>query len=165
MPCPCCGPKISVRRISGSRVPRKSSSRSFFLLGRHITQVSILWVRCQRNVTRERVAPLGCGTVFKLNTSGHETVLHNFTYSNGEGVNPFAALIMDKEGNLFGTTYYGGASGQGTVFKLDTSGNLTLLHSFVDPFLSIDGAAPIGGYTFNPGAFQVLAELSVVTPT
>ncbi|PYT52596.1 MAG: hypothetical protein DMG43_11260, partial [Acidobacteria bacterium] len=63
----------------------------------------------------------GPGTVFKLDASGNETVLHSFT--GGDGSSPAASLIMDTAGNLYGTTIYGGASsncsgGCGTVFKL-----------------------------------------------
>jgi uncharacterized repeat protein (TIGR03803 family) len=87
------------------------------------------------------VVNLGCGTVFKLDTSGNETVLHSFMSSPGDGANPVACLIMDKKGNLYGTTNVGGASGVGTVFKLDPSGNETVLHSFTGG----DGANPQAG--------------------
>ena len=75
----------------------------------------------------------GCGTVYKLDTSGNLTVLHSFTNSGGDGAQPVAGLILDKAGNLYGTTQLGGGSssiGDGIVFRLDTSGNLTVLHSF-----------------------------------
>jgi uncharacterized repeat protein (TIGR03803 family) len=61
--------------------------------------------------------PFGCGTVFKLDATGKVTVLHSFTGGAG-GANPYAGLIRDAAGNLFGTTYNGGTSGFGTVFKL-----------------------------------------------
>src|SRR2546426_2446640 len=70
-----------------------------------------------------------CGTVFKLDTSGNETVLHSFTTSDDDGVSPLAGLIRDAAGNLYGTTWNGGAFGDGTVFKLDSSGQSTVLHS------------------------------------
>src|SRR5712692_8434009 len=57
----------------------------------------------------------GSGTVFKLDPSGNETVLHNFT-GGGDGGRPIAGLIMDTAGNLYGTTGFGGASNAGTVF-------------------------------------------------
>ena len=61
----------------------------------------------------------GLGTVFKVDTSGMETVLHAFQGSagGGDGRYPYAGLIMDKAGNLYGTTARGG-SGNGTVFKI-----------------------------------------------
>jgi uncharacterized repeat protein (TIGR03803 family) len=69
------------------------------------------------------------GTVFKIDSSGNETVLHSFT-GGADGGDPAAGVIMDSSGNLYGTTYYGGAFGYGTVFKLDPAGNETVLHSF-----------------------------------
>ena len=57
------------------------------------------------------------GTVFELTPSGQETVLYNFT-GGTDGAHPQAALLFDAQGNLYGTTAAGGASGQGTVFKL-----------------------------------------------
>jgi uncharacterized repeat protein (TIGR03803 family) len=56
----------------------------------------------------------GFGTIFKLDTSGNETVLHSFT--GGDGAGPYAGLIVDNVGNLYGTTFAGGAVGYGTVF-------------------------------------------------
>ena len=55
---------------------------------------------------------LGCGTVFKLDTSGILTLLHSFTGSPGDGESPVGGLIMDKAGNLYGTTLNGGAGGR-----------------------------------------------------
>jgi uncharacterized repeat protein (TIGR03803 family) len=80
----------------------------------------------------------GCGTVFKLDTAGTETVLYTFT-GGTDGANPVASLIRDSAGNLYGTTYGGGASNLGTVFKLDTTGTETVLHSFTG---APDGANP-----------------------
>ncbi len=80
------------------------------------------------------------GVVFKLDASGHQTVLHNFT-GGADGGNPNATLIRDSAGNLYGTTAYGGASAAGVVFKLDSGGNLTVLHSFTG---GADGSAPQG---------------------
>jgi uncharacterized repeat protein (TIGR03803 family) len=58
--------------------------------------------------------------VFKLSPGGTETVLHSFTGS--DGAVPLAGLIADSAGNLYGTTAVGGASGNGTVFKLAGTG-------------------------------------------
>ncbi len=57
------------------------------------------------------------------------TVLHSFSNSP-DGALPFAGLLMDAAGNLYSTTYDGGIFGFGTVFKLDSSGNETVLYSF-----------------------------------
>jgi uncharacterized repeat protein (TIGR03803 family) len=60
------------------------------------------------------------GTVFKLSRSGGtwtETVLHRFT-GGTDGSTPYSNIVMDASGNLYGTTYAGGAFGQGVVFKI-----------------------------------------------
>jgi uncharacterized repeat protein (TIGR03803 family) len=59
----------------------------------------------------------GVGTVFKLDTTDKETVLHSFT-GGADGKFPYAVLVRDAAGNLYGTTAFGGAHGYGTVFKL-----------------------------------------------
>ena len=66
------------------------------------------------------------GTIFKLDTTGHETVLYAFT-GGTDGGRPEAGLVRDAKGNLYGTTFWGGdrscnvgvsGSGCGVVFKL-----------------------------------------------
>jgi uncharacterized repeat protein (TIGR03803 family) len=54
------------------------------------------------------------GVVFKVDKNGTETVLHNFT-GGADGGYPFAGLVRDTAGNLYGTTYYGGSFSGGTV--------------------------------------------------
>jgi len=61
------------------------------------------------------------GVVFKIDHSGHYTVLYSFTGA-ADGSSP-NGVILDSAGNLYGTTSLGGASGAGVVFKIDTSGN------------------------------------------
>jgi len=82
----------------------------------------------------------GCGTVFKVDPSGTETVLHNFTGGTTDGCTPNGGLLRDQAGNLYGTTTNCGASGYGTVFKVDPSGTETVLHNFAGG--SSDGANP-----------------------
>ena len=91
--------------------------------------------------------PYGCGTVFSLSRSGKQTVLHAFT-GGSDGEIPYAGLIRDAEGNLYGTTFAGGNGSQcgnpagcGIVFKIDMAGNETLLHAFSG---GTDGAFPNG---------------------
>jgi uncharacterized repeat protein (TIGR03803 family) len=55
--------------------------------------------------------------VFKLDSTGTLTVLHAFS-GGADGSQPTAGLIRDVNGNLYGTTFQGGAFGWGTVFKL-----------------------------------------------
>ncbi len=85
----------------------------------------------------------GQGTVFKVTSSGEESVLYSFGSQSGDGYYPYAGLIMDKKGNLYGTTYYGGANGVGTVFKVTSSGEESVLYSFGSQ--SGDGVYPYAG--------------------
>jgi len=86
----------------------------------------------------------GCGTVFKLDAAGHETVLYTFTGSAGDGYWPMADLLVrDAQGNLYGTTSEGGAHDYGTVFKVDANGKETVLHSFT--MTNGDGSNPEAG--------------------
>jgi uncharacterized repeat protein (TIGR03803 family) len=74
------------------------------------------------------------GVAFQMTPSGIMTVLHQFplsTVASSEG-GPGSALIQAADGNLYGTTLAGGPLGGGTVFKLTTTGTLTVLHAF-DP--------------------------------
>ena len=76
----------------------------------------------------------GCGVIFKVDTNDNYTVLHNF--DGTDGANPEATLLRDSAGNLYGTTRRGGAvgcatnMGCGVVFRLDRSGNETVLFLF-----------------------------------
>ena len=65
--------------------------------------------------------------LYELDTAGQETVL--FDFHGVRGVRP-SFVTRDAAGNLYGTTSYGGAAGNGTVFELDTSGKETVLYSF-----------------------------------
>src|SRR5579863_8406062 len=81
------------------------------------------------------------GVVFKMTESGQETLLYTFGVAP-DGASPEASLLMDSVGNLYGTTYAGGAQGYGTVFKLSQSNGVwteTLLYSFTG---GTDGANP-----------------------
>jgi uncharacterized repeat protein (TIGR03803 family) len=73
------------------------------------------------------------GTVFKINTAGKETVLYNFT-GGADGCFPYPGVTRDTAGNLYGVTSLGGSgfcnSGHGVVFKVDTAGDETVLHTF-----------------------------------
>lgn len=80
-----------------------------------------------------------CGTVFKIDSAGSETILHSFT-GGSDGAYPSAGLLLDSAGNLYGTTSYGGTFSAGTVFKVDTSGTETVLYNFQG---GSDGQAPV----------------------
>jgi uncharacterized repeat protein (TIGR03803 family) len=84
---------------------------------------------------------VGYGTVFEIKEGSYAvTTLAAFNGTNGEG--PSANLIADAAGNLYGTTQYGGANDDGTVFEIKTgSGAITTLATFN----GTDGRIPIGG--------------------
>jgi uncharacterized repeat protein (TIGR03803 family) len=91
------------------------------------------------------------GTVFKLTPSGTLTTLHSFCSKANcaDGIEPLAGVIQGNDGNFYGTTAFGGAKNDGTVFKLTPSGTLTTLHSFCskdDPRKGcLDGQNPYAG--------------------
>ncbi|HSS99850.1 MAG TPA: choice-of-anchor tandem repeat GloVer-containing protein, partial [Terriglobales bacterium] len=88
----------------------------------------------------------GDGTVFKVTPGGVLTVLHNFNAAAGEGAFPFANVVRDSAGNLYGTTMSGGTTGQGTLFKLSPSGVETILHNFTG---EINGNEPFNAVTLD----------------
>jgi uncharacterized repeat protein (TIGR03803 family) len=111
---------------------------------------------------------LGCGVVFKVDASGHETVLYSFT-GGSDGAWP-QGVTMDFEGNLYGITFFGGdlscqlvntapLIGCGVVYKLNKRGEETVLYTFTggadgaypDGFLTLDSAGNIYGVTVYRG--------------
>ncbi len=75
-------------------------------------------------------------------------VLYKFT-GGSDGAEPYAGVVADADGNLYGTTYYGGSSGYGTVYELTPgSGGWqeSVLHAFTD---GEDGGLPFAGLTFD----------------
>jgi uncharacterized repeat protein (TIGR03803 family) len=97
---------------------------------------------------------LGCGTVFKLDPMGQETVLYKFK-GLPDGAYPDAPVVEDAAGNLYGTTENGGTSDFGTVFKVDRKGNETVLHSFT---AGSDGCLPAGVILDSAGNLYGVAE-------
>lgn len=85
----------------------------------------------------------GKGVVFRIAADGTETILHSFAGGNADGAHPSAGLVMDHAGNLYGTTYSGGASRKGIVFKLEPDGTEIVLHAFAGG--AADGAFPSAG--------------------
>ena len=79
--------------------------------------------------TAEGGGASNAGVVFKIDPSGHETVLYSFTGASDGGY-PLAGLTRDSNGNLYGTTNGGGASGAGVVFEVGPSGHEKVLYSF-----------------------------------
>jgi uncharacterized repeat protein (TIGR03803 family) len=84
----------------------------------------------------------GYGTVFKLGTAGKKTVIYSFPGPGPHGSRPFAGVVDDGKGNLYGTTNRRGGEGHGTVFKLGRAGKETELYNFTG---GADGAHPVAG--------------------
>jgi uncharacterized repeat protein (TIGR03803 family) len=84
----------------------------------------------------------GTGTVFKIAPDNSESILHSFQAGTTDGSMPFGGVVSDKDGNLHGTTYWSGASGTGTVFRVTAAGQETILHNFAG---SSDGGFPRAG--------------------
>jgi uncharacterized repeat protein (TIGR03803 family) len=87
----------------------------------------------------------GCGAVFKMDRSGNVTVLHDFS-GGTDASNPYGNLVLDAAGNLYGTTDLGGTFGAGTIFKVDTTGNETVLYNFTG---GSDGSEPESGLAWD----------------
>jgi uncharacterized repeat protein (TIGR03803 family) len=83
----------------------------------------------------------GCGTVFRVNKLGRETVLYAFA-GGSDGYYPSGGLVRDAAGNLYGVTYGGGAYNAGTIFELEPNGTKTSLYNFTG---GNDGGTPGAG--------------------
>jgi len=100
----------------------------------------------------------GLGTIFELSPSSNgswtEKVAFNFI-SGATGWEPYAGLVMDAEGNFYGTTFYGGSSGAGLVFKMTPSSDGMLSETVIHQFEGCtatecpDGFYPFGGLVFD----------------
>jgi uncharacterized repeat protein (TIGR03803 family) len=94
--------------------------------------------------TTQNGGPDNAGTVFKVDPTGKKTILYSFTGST-DGAYPMAGVVLDAEGNLYGTTWLGGLQnfgGYGTVFKVDPMGKESVLYTFTG---SNDGGTPQAG--------------------
>jgi uncharacterized repeat protein (TIGR03803 family) len=85
------------------------------------------------------------GAVFEREASGTYKVLYSFTGGN-DGGNPYAGVVLNSAGNLYGTTYNGGASGKGVVYQVSPAGQETVLYSFTG---GNDGGNPYAGVTLD----------------
>ncbi|HEY5048247.1 MAG TPA: choice-of-anchor tandem repeat GloVer-containing protein [Rhizomicrobium sp.] len=119
------------------------------------------------------------GTVFELDTAGTLSVVHSFKgFPSTDGSFPAAGVVGDDAGNLYGTTTFGGKDpSEGTLYKLDQTGKLTILYSFcrkqgctdgeypasipvLDPAGNLYGTAMSGGNCSQVGGCGVVFELS-----
>jgi len=116
------------------------------------------------------------GTVFEISPSGALTTLYRFCSQKDcpDGKYPVVALVQAGSGNLYGTTYVGGAHGEGTVFKITAAGMLTTLYSFCTVRGCSDGKNPSGLIqaidgnfygTTNTGGLRGYGTVFQVTPS
>lgn len=97
----------------------------------------------------------GHGTVFSVNSSGAESLLHSFKGNPNDGAYPAAALVV-LHGSLYGTTLRGGSgpcsNGCGTIFKMSTSGKERVLskHGKIE---QPDGLLPVKGTLYATASF------------
>jgi uncharacterized repeat protein (TIGR03803 family) len=91
--------------------------------------------------------PAGCGTVFSITTTGQEEVTYSFGQAGSDGTRPLASLV-NAAGMLYGTTWSGGANGDGTVYQITLTGQESVIYSFAG---TPDGANPFAGLTYFKG--------------
>jgi uncharacterized repeat protein (TIGR03803 family) len=107
-----------------------------------------------------RMAIASMAVAILIITASHIAVAQTFTALHGfngmpDGATPIGGLTMDRAGNFYGTTQYGGADGYGMVFKLVHTGSTWIMHPLYS-FPSIfrqganDGAEPMAGVTIGP---------------
>jgi uncharacterized repeat protein (TIGR03803 family) len=84
----------------------------------------------------------GVGTVFRISSTGVYTNLYSFGYAP-DGFNPYAPLVQGSDGNFYGTTYFGGPRGVGTLFRISPGGTYTNIYSFGSS--PADGNFPVAG--------------------
>jgi uncharacterized repeat protein (TIGR03803 family) len=72
--------------------------------------------------------PYGCGTIYRITSSGTFTVMHTFDF--GLGGNPYAGLVQANDGNLYGTSPLGGDGGYGEIFKMTPAGEFSVVYGF-----------------------------------
>ena len=99
--------------------------------------------------TTENGGTIGNGTIYEIAKGSNSlTTVASFTGSNGS--TPFGGVTFDSSGNLFGTTVYGGTTGNGTVYEIAKgSSSLTTLASFTGSGAGTNGGYPYGGVTFD----------------
>ena len=85
------------------------------------------------------------GTVFEVSADGTESVLHSFG-SGSDGRSPYAGVVRDAAGNFYGTTAIGGAHEFGTVYRLSSDGQETVLYSFTG---GTDGLQPFSSLVLD----------------
>ena len=119
----------------------------------------------------------GNGTVFEI-AAGSNTITTLASFTGDNGANPYAGVVLDGSGNLYGTSSYGGSKGDGTVFEITAGSNtITTLANFnydigVQPYAGVvrDGGGNLYGTTTYGGGgygdgtvFEIAAGSNTIT--
>lgn len=94
-----------------------------------------------------------CGTIFKLTKDADgtwkEEILYSFK-SGSAGFSPYAGVVIDNAGNLYGTTDSGGSGcGCGVIYRLAPSANNKWRYTVLHSFAGADGAIPAGNLVLD----------------
>ena len=110
------------------------------------------------------------GTVFRITTNGVLTTLAIFDADGTNGVNPQSPPTVGLDGNLYGTTSYGGAIGLGTIFRIATNGTFSTIFSFQQTNGSTPSDALVAstngelyGTTYSGGASDIGTLFKITT--
>jgi len=135
--------------VSAAHLAEETPSRLNLSASREISQARTEFLRTtgkESNMRRFNSSMRACGIVLLwaataavLPAQGFKTLL---SFNGTDGANPTAGLAQGTNGKFYGSTEYGGANGQGTVFTVTSSGTLTTLYSFCAQPDCLDGANP-----------------------
>jgi uncharacterized protein (TIGR03437 family) len=107
------------------------------------------------------------GTVFKITLTGAMTIVHSLGVSPTDGQIPYAGLIQDTDGNLYGTTGWGGANKAGTVYRIQLAGSAYTCTNTTPPVITnISSASAFGGYSyFASGSWLEIKGTNLADPS
>jgi uncharacterized protein (TIGR03437 family) len=108
------------------------------------------------------------GTVFKITLAGAMTIVHSLGVSSTDGQIPYAGLIQGTDGNLYGTTGWGGANKAGTVYRLQLPGSAPYTCTNTTPpvIAYINSASDFGGYSyFTSGSWLEIKGTNLADPS
>lgn len=122
--------------------------------------------------TTSRGGSHASGAIFKVDVDGNETLLHSFDLAHNDGAWYPESELYELNGYMYGTTQLGGAHGEGTIYRLDSRGNVEIVHSFGsgknDGTYPFSGLVAIGGVlygtTSNGGTHGIGTVYSLTLP-
>ncbi len=94
------------------------------------------------------------GTIYRVNSAGHFSIVHSFKAGAAAGAIPVSNLVRTSDGTMYGATTVGGSNGDGAVYSVTDTGTYHLLYSFEELKFKNDGLSPIGALATGPdGAY------------